>query len=175
MRRLLLASVVLAGLVAALPAPAQTQTFKVVMHSDVKALDPVWSGAYITRNHGYMLYDTLFALDENLQVKPQMVDKWETSPDGLTWTFTLRDGLEFHDGAPVTSEDVIASLKRWASRDSMGQKLAAYTAEARDGDRDTHPARRMDRRMGGAQQHRDRGQAGGCHGVLGDQQKMRDL
>ena len=85
---------------------ASAQTFKVVMHSDVKALDPVWSGAYITRNHGYMLYDTLFALDEKLQVKPQMVDKWETSPDGLTWTFTLRDGLEFHDGAPVTSEDV---------------------------------------------------------------------
>jgi peptide/nickel transport system substrate-binding protein len=127
MRRLLLASVALATLAAAPFASAQT--FKVVMHSDVKALDPVWSGAYITRNHGYMLYDTLFALDENLQVKPQMVDKWETSPDGLTWTFTLRDGLEFHDGAPVTSEDVIASLKRWASRDSMGQKLAASVAE----------------------------------------------
>ncbi len=127
MRRLLLASVALATLAAA---PfASGQTFKVVMHSDVKALDPVWSGAYITRNLGYMLYDTLFALDENLQVKPQMVDKWETSPDGLTWTFTLRDGLEFHDGAPVTSDDVIASLKRWAQRDSMGQKLAAYAAE----------------------------------------------
>jgi peptide/nickel transport system substrate-binding protein len=127
MRRLLLASVVLAGLAAAPVASAQT--FKVVMHSDVKALDPVWSGAYITRNHGYMIYDTLFALDENLQVKPQMVDKWETSTDGLTWSFTLRDGLAFHDGAPVTSGDVIASLKRWASRDSMGQKLAASIAE----------------------------------------------
>jgi len=131
MRRLLLAAVALAALLVAPPAAilASAQTFKVVMHSDVKALDPVWSGAYITRNLGYMLYDTLFALDENLQVKPQMVDKWETSPDGLTWTFTLRDGLEFHDGAPVTSDDVIASLKRWAQRDSMGQKLAAYTAE----------------------------------------------
>ena len=81
MRRFLLASV--AGLAAIVAAPlAEAQTVKVVMHSDVKALDPVWSGAYITRNHGYMLYDTLFALDENLQVKPQMVDKWETSPDG---------------------------------------------------------------------------------------------
>src|ERR1700759_877091 len=121
MRRFLVSLIAaVAGLASA--ASAQT-TFKVVMHSDVKALDPVWSGAYITRNHGYMLFDTLFALDENLQVKPQMVDKWEQSPDGLTWTFTLRDGLEFHDGAPVTSEDVIASLKRWASRDSMGQKL----------------------------------------------------
>jgi peptide/nickel transport system substrate-binding protein len=127
MRRLLLASVALVTLAAAPFASAQT--FKVVMHSDVKALDPVWSGAYITRNHGYMLYDTLFALDEKLQVKPQMVEKWEQSADGLTWTFTLRDGLEFHDGAPVTSDDVIASLKRWASRDSMGQKMAASLAE----------------------------------------------
>ncbi len=128
MRRLLLASVAAAATFAAAPF-ASAQTFKVVMHSDVKALDPVWSGAYITRNHGYMIYDTLFALDEKLQVKPQMVDKWEQSADGLVWTFTLRDGLEFHDGAPVTSEDVIASLKRWASRDSMGQKLAASIAE----------------------------------------------
>src|SRR3954452_23624952 len=128
MRRLLGAAV--AGLAALAIAPfAEAQTLKVVMHSDVKALDPVWSGAYITRNHGYMLWDTLFAMDEHLQVKPQMVDKWEQSADGLTWTFTLRDGLEFHDGAPVTSEDVIASLKRWASRDSMGQKLAASIAE----------------------------------------------
>jgi peptide/nickel transport system substrate-binding protein len=128
MRRLLLASVAAVATFAAAPF-ASAQTFKVVMHSDVKALDPVWSGAYITRNHGYMIYDTLFALDENLQVKPQMVDKWETSADGLVWTFTLREGLEFHDGAPVTSDDVIASLKRWASRDSMGQKLAASIAE----------------------------------------------
>jgi peptide/nickel transport system substrate-binding protein len=128
MRRLLLASV--AALAAVVTAPfAVAQTFKVVMHSDVKALDPIWSGAYITRNHGYMLWDTLFAMDEHLQVKPQMVDKWEQSADGLTWTFTLRDGLEFHDGAPVTSDDVIASLKRWAQRDSMGQKLATSVQE----------------------------------------------
>jgi peptide/nickel transport system substrate-binding protein len=123
MRRLLLASVV--GLAALAAAPfAGAQTLKVVMHSDVKALDPVWSGAYITRNHAYMIYDTLFAIDEKLQVKPQMVDSWTTSPDGLTWTFKLRDGLEWHDGAPVTAEDCVASLKRWAQRDSMGQKLA---------------------------------------------------
>src|SRR5690348_14751956 len=128
MRRQLLASVVALG-VALSAASVSAQTFKVVMHSDVKILDPVFSGAYITRNHGYMIYDTLFAVDEKLQVKPQMVDKWQTSADGLTWTFTLRDGLEWHDGQPVTSEDCIASLKRWAARDSMGQKLALYIAE----------------------------------------------
>jgi len=123
MLRLLLASVAALAAIAGVPF-ASAQTIKVVMHSDVKALDPVWSGAYITRNHAYMIYDTLFAIDEKLQVKPQMVDKWEVSPDGLTWTFTLRDGLEWHDGAPVKAEDCVASLKRWSASDSMGQKLA---------------------------------------------------
>src|SRR5712664_2797644 len=123
MRRSLLAFAAAFATVAAAPF-ASAQTIKAVMHSDVKILDPVFSGAYITRNHAYMIYDTLFAIDEKLQVKPQMVDSWTTSPDGLTWTFKLRDGLEWHDGTPVTSEDCVASLKRWAARDSMGQKLA---------------------------------------------------
>jgi peptide/nickel transport system substrate-binding protein len=129
MRRFILVlAVALAAWSVAAVASAET-VFKVVMHSDVKATDPVWSGAYITRNLGYMIYDTLFAVDEKLQIKPQMVDKWSTSPDGLTWTFTLRDGLEWHDGTPVTSEDCIASLKRWSARDSMGQKLALSVSE----------------------------------------------
>src|SRR6266404_3201813 len=127
MRRLLFASVV--ALATALSTLASAQTLRVVMHSDVKALDPIWSGAYITRNHGYMLYDTLFAIDDKFQVKPQMVDTWSTSADGLTWTFKLRDGLEWHDGTPVTAEDCVASLKRWSARDSMGQKLATMLAE----------------------------------------------
>src|SRR5262245_17683224 len=118
MRRFLFAFV--AALTAAFAAPlVSAQTLRVVMHSDVKALDPIWSGAYITRNHAYMIYDTLFAIDEKLQVKPQMVENWTTSPDGLTWTFTLRDGLEWHDGAPVKAEDCVASLKRWSARDSL--------------------------------------------------------
>src|SRR5215468_1944727 len=128
MLRLLLASVSALAAIAGAPF-ASAQTIKVVMHSDVKALDPVWSGAYITRNHAYMIYDTLFAIDEKLQVKPQMVESWSTSPDGLVWTFTLRDGLEWHDGTPVTSEDCVASLKRWSARDSMGQKLALSLQE----------------------------------------------
>ena len=88
-------------------------TLRMVAHSDLKILDPIWTTAFISRNHGYMIYDTLFSKDADLVVQPQMVDKWTTSDDKLTWTFTLRDGLEFHDGAPVTSEDVVASLKRW--------------------------------------------------------------
>jgi peptide/nickel transport system substrate-binding protein len=112
-----------AGLMS-VPTLAQAQkTLKVVPHANLSSLDPVWTTAFITRNHGYMIYDTLFGTDLDGKVKPQMVDKWSVSKDNLVWTFTLRDGLEFHDGKPVTSEDVIASLKRWASRDSFGGVL----------------------------------------------------
>jgi len=117
---------------AALSAPIAAQaetTLKVVMHSDLKIVDPIWTTAYITRNHGYMVYDTLFAMDAKGDIKPQMVDKYTVSADKLTWTFTLRDGLLFHDDKPVTSEDVIASLKRWGAKDSLGQKLMSFVKE----------------------------------------------
>ena len=116
------------GLLGAIAAPAQAQTIKAVMHSDVKILDPIWTTAYIQRNFGYMVWDTLFAMDEKFDVKPQMVDKYEVSADKLTWTFTLRDGLVWTDGKPVTSDDCIASIKRWAARDSMGQKMMGSVA-----------------------------------------------
>jgi peptide/nickel transport system substrate-binding protein len=102
-------------------------TLRVVMHSDLKIVDPIWTTAYMSRNYGYMVYDTLFAMDENLNIKPQMVDTHTISDDELTYTFKLRGGLRFHDGAEVTSEDVIASLQRWGKKDSMGQKLMEFT------------------------------------------------
>src|SRR5580704_1132081 len=108
---------VLAALVMAGTASAQT-TLKVVMLSDLKILDPIWTTAYIVRDHGYMIYDTLFALDAKLQVQPQMVDSWKVSDDKLIYTFVLRDGLKFHDGQPVTAEDCVASIKRWGARDA---------------------------------------------------------
>lgn len=117
------------GVVAAMSASATAQTVKIVMHSDLKIIDPIWTTAYIVRNHGYLIYDTLFSMDEKLEVKPQMVDKYDISADKLTYTFTLRDGLEWHDGQPVTTDDVISSIKRWGARDSMGQKLMSFTKE----------------------------------------------
>jgi peptide/nickel transport system substrate-binding protein len=116
------------GLFGGAPVPVAAQTIKAVMHSDVKILDPIWTTAYIQRNFGYMVWDTLFAMDEKFEVKPQMVDKWDVSADKLTWTFTLRDGLAWSDGKPVTSDDCIASIKRWAGRDSMGQKMMGSVA-----------------------------------------------
>src|SRR5882724_7855130 len=84
--RILIAGIVASTLASISPVTAQQRTLKVVMHSDLKVLDPVWSGAYIVRNHGYLIYDTLFAIDEKFQVRPQMAESWEFSEDGLTTT-----------------------------------------------------------------------------------------
>src|SRR5204862_5586343 len=99
----LLAAAVILGTLAMPAAYAQT-TLRVVMHSDLKIVDPIWTTAYITRNHGYMIYDTLFATDADNQIKPQMVEKFDLSADKLTYTFTLRSGLLWHDGNPVPAE-----------------------------------------------------------------------
>ncbi|MFL5221313.1 MAG: ABC transporter substrate-binding protein [Microvirga sp.] len=107
---------------------AEPQTLRAALHSDLKIVDPIWTTALISVHHGYMIYDTLFALDDKLEVRPQMVDRHEVSPDKRTWTFVLRDGLAWHDGQPVTAEDCIASLKRWGARDTMGQKLLSFVA-----------------------------------------------
>jgi len=105
---------------------AQEKVLRIVPHSNLAILDPIWTTAYISRNHGYMIYDTLFGTDEHAQVKPQMVESWTSSPDRRLWTFKLRQGLAFHDGKPVTGEDVIASLARWGKRDSMGVALFTF-------------------------------------------------
>jgi peptide/nickel transport system substrate-binding protein len=107
-------------------ASAQDKILRVVPHSNLAILDPIWTTAYMSRNHGYMVYDTLFGTDANNKIQPQMVASWTVSPDKRLWTFTLRDKLEFHDGKPVTGEDVIASLSRWGKRDAMGQKLFTF-------------------------------------------------
>ena len=128
MRLLRLVSLGLLSLAVALPAAAQ-QTLKIVMHSDLKVLDPIWASAQISRTHGYMVYDTLFGLDDQLRPQPQMVGDWNVDAAGLVYAFVLRDGLAWHDGQPVTAEDCIASLKRWGSRDVMGIKLLSYVKE----------------------------------------------
>jgi peptide/nickel transport system substrate-binding protein len=110
-------------------ATAQAQTITAVMHASLRSLDPVISTADIVRDYGYMVYDTLLALDAKSQVQPQMADKWSVSPDRKTYTFTLRDGLKWHDGAPVTADDCVASIQRWASQDKLGQVTNGLLAD----------------------------------------------
>ena len=117
-------------------AAAET-VLRVIPHADLKNLDPIWTTAYISRNHGYLIYDTLFAMDESFKPKPQMVDTWTVSDDQLTWTFKLRDGLKWHDGADVTAEDCVASLERWGKRDGMGQALFGVIDNLSAGDAKT--------------------------------------
>ncbi|MEG5262692.1 ABC transporter substrate-binding protein [Pseudomonas sp. JDS28PS106] len=118
------------GLAVALNAPmafAAEKTLHAVMSSSLRVLDPISTTAQITRNHAYMIYDTLIGMDEHFVPRPQMAD-WTISPDGLTYTFKLRDGLLWHDGKPVTAADCVASLKRWARFDVGGQLMMKYTA-----------------------------------------------
>jgi peptide/nickel transport system substrate-binding protein len=101
---------------------------KVVLESEVVIFDPHFTTAAITRTFGLHVFDTLFAMDGKGQIKPQMVGAYEVSADKLTWTFTLRDGLKWHDGGPVTAAECVASINRFAPRDALGRMLKAATA-----------------------------------------------
>jgi peptide/nickel transport system substrate-binding protein len=115
---------------------ADTKTLRFIAQSDLRVLDPIWTTAYITRNHGYMVFDTLFAIDAEFAPHPQMVGDHSISPDKLTYQFKLRDGLGFHDGSPVRGLDCVASVKRWMARDGHGQSIAAVLDELKpDGDK----------------------------------------
>ena len=125
---------VLAAAVAALTAPrtlcAQSiTTLRFIPQTDVTALDPVWSSAYVTRNHAYLVFDTLYGQDSKLGAQPQMVEGHTIGDNGRLWRLTLRPGLMFHDNTPVLARDCIASIRRWAKRDGFGQILAAATEE----------------------------------------------
>ena len=112
-----------------LPSVADAKTITAVMHADLRT-PGMMTTAYIVRDFGYMIYDTLLAEDASFKIQPQMAE-WKVSDDKLTYTFTLRDGLKWHDGAPVTAEDCVASLKRWGKADGMGQKLTEWLINER--------------------------------------------
>jgi peptide/nickel transport system substrate-binding protein len=113
----------------ALAQPAAARVLRYVPQSDLTVLDPVFTTAYITRHHSMMVYDQLYGLDSTLKPQPQMVEGHVVEQGGLFWRFTLREGLLFHDGEPVRGRDCIASIKRWAQRDALGQALMARVAE----------------------------------------------
>jgi peptide/nickel transport system substrate-binding protein len=123
-----------AALTGGLATPAISQragarTVRLVPHADLAHFDPVWTAAYITRNAGLLVWDTLYGVDASLKPQRQMAEAEEVSADGLIWTFRLRQGLKFHDGEPVLAKDAVASVNRWATRDPMGQMLKAIENE----------------------------------------------
>ncbi len=132
-RRTLLKTGIAAAAAGAIGAPGVVRaqsatTLKFIPYADLALLDPAVS-AFVTRNHVLMVYDTLFAMDEAGVAQPQMLTGHQVSPDGLTWTLTLRDGMKFHDGTPVLAHDAVASIQRWQVNDAFGQALGAATDE----------------------------------------------
>ncbi len=128
----------LAGTAAALAAPlsvprisraADQRVLKFIPQADPTILDPIWTTAYVTRNHGFMIFDTLYGIDSAYKPQPQMVAGHVVENDGKQWTLTLRDGLAWHDGEKVLARDCVASIQRWGKRDPSGQTLMAYTDE----------------------------------------------
>lgn len=117
---------IVAGALQVAPAFADT-TLTAVMQAPLRTLDPLVSTAQIVRTHGFMVFDTLLGMDANYNPRPQMAD-YTVSDDKMTYTFTLRDGLKWHDGTPVTAEDCTASLKRWAENDGAGHTMMSYVA-----------------------------------------------
>jgi peptide/nickel transport system substrate-binding protein len=131
-RRRVLASA-LAG-AAALAAPrvaraASASVLKFIPQSDLATLDPHFTTASVTREHGLLVFDTLYGMDNNWQAQPQMVAGHVVSDGGKLWELTLRDGLTFHDGTMVLARDAVASIKRWGQRDAFGAELLARTDE----------------------------------------------
>lgn len=109
--------------------PPRARTFRAVIHGDIGSFDPIWTTANATSYHAGLIYDVLFASDANYKPQPQMVGKWNLSDDKKTYTFELRDGLKFSDGAPVTAADCVASVRRWAARDGAGQHMFQRVAD----------------------------------------------
>jgi len=105
------------------------RTLRLVPHADLANFDPIWTSAYIARNAGVLVWDTLYGMDAKLQPQRQMVESEELSADGLTWTFRLRPELRFHDGEPVLAKDAVASINRWSVREPMGQMIKAIENE----------------------------------------------
>ena len=112
-----------------LATPALAQTAKFIPVSDLTGIDPIWTTSTAVRNHAYLVYDTLFGTDAEFNAQPQMAEGHETSADGLTVTIKLRDGLKWHDGAPVLARDCAQSIRRWAAKDGLGQMIMGLTDE----------------------------------------------
>ena len=106
-----------------------SRVLKFIPQSDVTVIDPIWTTAYNTRNHAFMVFDTLLGMDSGYQFQPQMLEGFTTEADCRLWRLTLRAGLRFHDGSPVLARDCVASIRRWAARDALGGILMAATAE----------------------------------------------
>ena len=118
-------------------AEGSSKVLRLIPQADLTVLDPIWTSAYVTRNHAFMVFDTLFGVDDAFRPRPQMLAGSVREDEGKTWKLGLRNGLMFHDGTPVLARDCVASIKRWGQRDSFGQALMAATDDLSAADDET--------------------------------------
>jgi peptide/nickel transport system substrate-binding protein len=128
------AAVAAPGIVRSQPRPPANRTLRVILHGDIPTYDPIWTTANMAANHGALVYDTLWGIDEKVTPQPQMVGRWGWSDDKLTLTMQLRDGLKWTDGTDVTARDCVASIRRWAARDGAGQHMMQRVRDVSMGD-----------------------------------------
>lgn len=107
----------------------RTRTLRFVPQANLTLLDPIFTTALVTINHGWAIFDTLFGADSAQNIKPQMADGYTVSDDGRTYLIRLRDGLKFHNGEPVRAQDCAPSLVRWAARETIGQTVWKFVEE----------------------------------------------
>ena len=138
-RRTFLASSAASLAIPSIARAQNTRVLKFIPQSDVTILDPIWTTAYVTRNHGFMIFDTLYGIDNQYRAQPQMVEGHTIENDGKLWKLTLRDGLTLHDGEKVLARDCVASIKRWGARDPFGQTLIAVHRRTVRARRQDHP------------------------------------
>ncbi len=113
----------------AIAQPARTRTLRFVPQANLTLLDPIFTAALVTINHGWAIFDTLFGADNKQELKPQMAEGYTVSDDGRTYLIELREGLKFHNGEPVRAQDAAPSLKRWAARETIGQTVAKFVED----------------------------------------------
>lgn len=105
------------------------RVLKFIPQADLAVADPIITTAYVSRNHGYLVWDTLYGFDQDYKPQPQMVQGHVVEDGGKLVTMTLRDGMKFHDGEPVRARDCVASIQRWAKRDALGQVMVSVLDE----------------------------------------------
>ena len=101
----------------------RARTLNFVPQANLTLLDPIFTTALVTINHGWAIYDTLFGANIAQELKPQMADGYTLSDDGRTYDIKLREGLKFHNGEKVRAQDCVPSLVRWAARETIGQTV----------------------------------------------------
>ena len=121
---------------------ARARTLRFVPQANLTLLDPIFTTALVTVNHGWAIYDMLFGVNRQYDVKPQMAEGYSVSDDGRTYLIRLREGLKFHNGEPVRAQDCAPSLKRWAARETFGQTVAKVVDDLGRAGRPHHPGSR---------------------------------